>query len=72
MADGKAIEIRFYGPLAAQIAEIERLSGKSAAEIVCEAVNVVNWLKQELRSGAKLHLQRPGADGQTSEVRLQP
>ena len=62
------IDVRFYGPTLEQIEEIERLSGKSVPAILRESVNVFNWLYKELRSGAKLQLQRPGAHGPASEV----
>ena len=61
MAKGRPVDVRFYGPTLAQIEEMERLSGKSVSEVLCESVNLWNWIYKELRTGAKFLVQRPGA-----------
>ena len=68
MARERRIDVRFYGPTLAQIEEIERLSGKSVPAILRESVNLTNWLYKELRTGAKILVQRPGAGGSPREV----
>jgi hypothetical protein len=67
MTKGRPIDVHFYGPTLAQIEELERLSGKSELEVLCESVNLWNWIYKELRTGAKFQVRRPGA-GASVEV----
>ncbi len=62
MAESKQINVRFYGPTLEEIEELERLTGKTVSEILRESVHLNNWVHKERKGGARILIERPGAD----------